>query len=154
MVVATRARVAKDKIILETGDLHPVRKHSPWKSNIPRRAPLIKPQKKEFFQKVKKEPKALTELILAPGKANIEGVWKILTQNGSKKKRKVWEPRDPPISDPTCVPKDWDAHEPDLSEDDFESQIARCHERIKEGIFPAVFELRLKKYIDMKDRAT
>lgn len=153
MVVATRARVAKDKIILETGDLPPARKYSPWNSNAPRRARLPKPQKKESFYKVIQEPKALTEPILASGKASIEGGWTVLTQKGSKMERKIWEPRDPPITDPGRVPKGWDAHEPDLSEDDFETQIARCHERIKEGIFPAVFELRLKKYIDMKERA-
>lgn len=90
--------------------------------------------------------------------------------------RKRWIHRGEPIHDRALAPKGWTSIEPDLdleyvscqtvpplverhyrtasmltfSCSDYEGQIARCHERIADGIMPRIFERKLKEFEGLK----
>ncbi|KAJ5618635.1 hypothetical protein N7528_006746 [Penicillium herquei] len=63
-----------------------------------------------------------------------------------------WPKQDPPITDPHKIPKEWkwDIMELDITEDDIEANIERCHERIETGIMPQVFEIKLEGFMKRK----
>ncbi|KAJ6023836.1 hypothetical protein N7540_004633 [Penicillium herquei] len=63
-----------------------------------------------------------------------------------------WPKQDPPITDPHQIPKEWrwDMMELDITEDDIEANIERCHERIETGIMPQVFEMKLEGFMKRK----
>ncbi|OOQ86207.1 hypothetical protein PEBR_22408 [Penicillium brasilianum] len=56
-----------------------------------------------------------------------------------------------PLVDPKKFPTGWNSNEPDLDPDDFEAQIARCDERIKDNIVPHFFEARKREHLDVKE---
>ncbi|KAJ5370171.1 uncharacterized protein N7496_006263 [Penicillium cataractarum] len=56
-----------------------------------------------------------------------------------------------PLVDPMKFPAGWNSNEPDLDPDDFEAQIARCDERIKDNIVPHFFEARKREHQDVKE---
>ncbi|KAJ5291945.1 hypothetical protein N7478_001196 [Penicillium angulare] len=60
--------------------------------------------------------------------------------------------RIPPITHASKMPAgwDWNADETGLIEEDVEGNIIRCHERIKMGILPQLFEQRLKMHEGIK----
>ncbi|KAJ5589939.1 hypothetical protein N7450_003911, partial [Penicillium hetheringtonii] len=49
-----------------------------------------------------------------------------------------------PLEDPTQLPDDWTESEPDLSDDDYDAQIERCEERIKDNIMVSRFQEKLE----------
>lgn len=55
-----------------------------------------------------------------------------------------------PLTDPKKLPQLWNCAEPDLDDNDIESQIQRCHERIEENIMPDIFRKRLTRYQVLK----
>ncbi|CAI7614866.1 unnamed protein product [Penicillium pancosmium] len=48
------------------------------------------------------------------------------------------------LENPAELPDDWTDSEPDLSDDDYDAQIERCQERIKDNIMVSRFEARLE----------
>ncbi|CRL25160.1 unnamed protein product [Penicillium camemberti] len=67
--------------------------------------------------------------------------------------KQKWRPVKTPITDRTKAPKGWNPREPDLINDDLESQITRCRERIKENIMPHVYEYKLEEFLfEQKER--
>ncbi|KAJ5726940.1 hypothetical protein N7493_005967 [Penicillium malachiteum] len=82
-----------------------------------------------------------------------------ITRNALKRKspepRKKWKIEGPPITDSDKVPEGWTVNEDDIDEFDIEANIERNIERIKEGILPQFFKVRLMRYEQMKrDRDT
>ncbi|KAJ5618567.1 hypothetical protein N7528_006678 [Penicillium herquei] len=77
-----------------------------------------------------------------------------ITQNALKRKspepRKKWKIEGPPITDSDKVPDGWTVNEDDIDEFDIEANIERNIERIKEGILPQFFQVRLMRYEQMK----
>lgn len=57
---------------------------------------------------------------------------------------------DTPITDAKEVPEGWNPNDLDIDEDDVEAQIARCMERIEDGIMPQIFQSKLKMYRQKK----
>ncbi|KAJ5794026.1 hypothetical protein N7457_000625 [Penicillium paradoxum] len=55
-----------------------------------------------------------------------------------------------PITNPDQAPAGWNDEEPDLHPEDWDAQIARCKERIEDGIMPAVFEWKLQAFLKEK----
>ncbi|KAJ5144097.1 uncharacterized protein N7515_002884 [Penicillium bovifimosum] len=61
-------------------------------------------------------------------------------------KKQAWgKAKDGVIKDIERAPKGWNSDEPDLLPDDLDAQIKRCNERIKDGIMPQVYELKLRE---------
>ncbi|KAJ5155282.1 hypothetical protein N7492_008085, partial [Penicillium capsulatum] len=74
-------------------------------------------------------------------------------ENENRPRQTRWRHSGPnPLTDPAKLPKGWNTKEPDLDENDFDAQIARCLERIEDNIMPAVFEQRLIQYRSMKEK--
>ncbi|KAJ5877330.1 hypothetical protein N7455_000795 [Penicillium solitum] len=61
--------------------------------------------------------------------------------------KQKWRPVKTAITDRAKAPKGWNPREPDLINDDLESQITRCRERIKENIMPHVYEDKLEEFL-------
>ncbi|KAJ5715505.1 uncharacterized protein N7483_012686 [Penicillium malachiteum] len=73
----------------------------------------------------------------------------------SPEPRKKWQIVGPPITEADKVPDGWTVNEDDIEEFDIEANIERNIERIKEGILPQFFQIRLMRYEQMKkDRET
>ncbi|KAJ5356985.1 hypothetical protein N7517_011594 [Penicillium concentricum] len=64
--------------------------------------------------------------------------------------RRVWGPREVPITDQSQLPDGWSVDEPDLDEFDVDGQIERCKERISEGILPQFFQNRMISFTAIK----
>ncbi|KAJ5152032.1 hypothetical protein N7492_010327 [Penicillium capsulatum] len=61
-----------------------------------------------------------------------------------------WRAGNNPITNIRDVPEGWSPNEPDLYEDDIEGNIARCKDRIQDGVMPQIFEIKLKRYTAMQ----
>ncbi|KAJ5135670.1 uncharacterized protein N7515_004948, partial [Penicillium bovifimosum] len=61
-----------------------------------------------------------------------------------------WKHPGDPITDLKNVPTGWNSNEPDLDPRDLDAQIARCKERIEDGILPAVFQWKLDTFEKLK----
>ncbi|KAJ5813132.1 hypothetical protein N7447_010155 [Penicillium robsamsonii] len=64
--------------------------------------------------------------------------------------RRVWGPREVPITDQSQLPDGWSVDEPDLNEADVDGQIERCKERISEAIMPHFFQSRMETFTAIK----
>ncbi|KAJ5779120.1 hypothetical protein N7457_006840 [Penicillium paradoxum] len=72
-------------------------------------------------------------------------------QGNLKPAQQNWESNKDVITNPADLPEGWTADEADLDPNDIGAQIARCEQRIEEGIMPEVFEIRLQQYQEMRD---
>ncbi|EPS30996.1 hypothetical protein PDE_05950 [Penicillium oxalicum 114-2] len=61
-------------------------------------------------------------------------------------------PVNPPITDPTQIPRDWDGTDNDLDEKDIDKVIQRCKERIEDGVMPHIWEEKLKRYKKLREQ--
>ncbi|KAF3030996.1 hypothetical protein E8E15_011499 [Penicillium rubens] len=66
--------------------------------------------------------------------------------------KQKWRPVKTAITDRAKAPKGWNPREPDLINDDLQSQITRCRERIKENIMPHVYEHKLEELLVGQER--
>ncbi|KAJ6031250.1 hypothetical protein N7540_001982 [Penicillium herquei] len=69
-------------------------------------------------------------------------------------KKKLWTRQDPPVLKREDIPSEWDWTEADydLDPNDYDAQVERCHERIKDGILPVLFEHRLVEVTELKEK--
>ncbi|CAI7576616.1 unnamed protein product [Penicillium glandicola] len=65
----------------------------------------------------------------------------------SRPPKQKWGAVKTAITDPSKAPIGWNSGEPDLINDDLESQITRCCERIKDNIMPHVYEHKLEELL-------
>ncbi|KAJ5092982.1 hypothetical protein N7456_008843 [Penicillium angulare] len=64
--------------------------------------------------------------------------------------RTRWQNPGPTIDDQYEVPPGWDENEPDLDPEDFDAQILRCQERIRDRIMPRIFERKMESFKKQK----
>ncbi|KAJ5690928.1 hypothetical protein N7488_012495 [Penicillium malachiteum] len=66
-------------------------------------------------------------------------------------KKQIWPSLgDKPMNDRSKVPPGWNDKEPDLDPEDYDAQIQRCDERIREGIMPLIFEWKKEDFQNLK----
>ncbi|KAJ5787389.1 hypothetical protein N7457_002379 [Penicillium paradoxum] len=65
-------------------------------------------------------------------------------------RRQEWGMSETPITDREQAPIGWNPNEPDLKDDDLDTQIKRCRVRILDNIMPHVYEHKLRGLLDKK----